>query len=198
MLAPRGALQRGAAICAMLALSGCSAADTVGAASPEEQQALIESARSASPTLQPGEKIKVTVFGEDRLSGDYEIDPGGNLSLPLAGSVRAAGLDKRQLEQRLAAKFRGEYLRDPKVTVDVADFRPFYILGEIAKPGEYPFKGGLDVMSAIALAGGTTYRASRSTVLIKHASESRFKEYPLSPEIPVLPGDLIRLPERYF
>lgn len=179
-------------------LCGCGATDLLGPASPEEQQALIESARTTSPMLQAGEKIKVTVFGEDRLSGDYEIDPAGNLSLPLAGTVRAAGLDKRALEQRLTAKFRGEYLRDPKVTVDVADFRPFYILGEIAKPGEYPFKGGLDVMSAIALAGGSTYRASRSTVLIKHADERQFKEYPLSPEIPVLPGDLLRLPERYF
>jgi polysaccharide export outer membrane protein len=190
--------RRGATIGAMLALAGCGASDSAGPASPQEQQALIENARTTSPTLQPGEKLKVTVFGEDRLSGDYEIDPAGDLSLPLAGTVRAAGLDKRQLEQRLAAKFRGEYLRDPKVTVDVADFRPFYIMGEIAKPGEYPFKGGLDVLSAIALAGGSTYRASKSTVLIKHASESRFKEYPLSPEIPVLPGDLLRLPERYF
>ena len=148
--------------------------------------------------LQAGEKIKVTVFGEDRLSGDYQIDPAGNLSLPLAGTVRAAGLDKRRLEQSLTAKFRGEYLRDPKVTVDVADFRPFYILGEIAKPGEYAFKGGLDVMSAIALAGGAGYRASRNTILIKHADEQQFREYPLSPAIPVLPGDLIRIPERYF
>ena len=112
--------------------------------------------------------------------------------------LRAAGLGKRELEQRLAAKFQGEYLRDPKVTVDVADFRPFYILGEITKPGEYPYKGGLDVMSAIALAGGSTYRASRSAVMIKHSDESQFREYPLSPAIPVLPGDLIRLPERYF
>ena len=182
----------------IFSLAACNATDTLGPASPEEQQALIQRARAAAPVLQPGEKVKVTVFGEDRLSGDYEVDPAGNLSLPLAGTLRAAGLDKRQLEQRLTAAFRGEYLRDPKVTVDVADFRPFYILGEIAKPGEYPFKGGLDVMSAIALAGGSTYRGSRSLVMIKHADESQFREYPLSPAIPVLPGDLIRLPERYF
>ena len=181
-----------------LALAACGATDSLGPASPEEQQALIARAKTTSPTLQPGEKVKVTVFGEDRLTGDYQIDPAGNLSLPLAGTLRAAGLDRRQLEQRLTEKFRGEYLRDPKVTVDVDDFRPFYILGEIAKPGEYPFKGGLDVMSAIALAGGSTYRASRSAVLIKHADETQFREYPLSPAIPVLPGDLIRLPERYF
>ena len=138
--------------------------------------------------MQPGEKIKVTVFGEDRLSGEYEIDPGGNVSLPLAGTVKAAGLSQRELEAALTKKFQGEYLRDPKVTVEVASFRPFYILGEVTKPGEYPYKGGLNVLSAIALAGGSTYRASRSSVMIQHAGEAGFKEYPLSPTIPVLPG----------
>lgn len=147
--------------CTAVALVGCGATDSLGPATAEEQQALIASAKMTSPVLQAGEKLKITVFGEDRLTGDYQIDPAGSLSLPLAGTVKAAGLGKRELEQRLAAKFRGEYLRDPKVTVDVEDFRPFYILGEIAKPGEYPYKGGLDVMSAIALAGGSTYRASR-------------------------------------
>ena len=90
-----GGLQRGAIVGAVLALASCSASDSIGPASMEEQQSLIETARTTSPTLQPGEKLKVTVFGEDRLSGDYEIDPAGNLSLPLAGTVRAAGLDKR-------------------------------------------------------------------------------------------------------
>jgi protein involved in polysaccharide export with SLBB domain len=112
--------------------------------------------------------------------------------------VKAAGLSKPQLEQELAKKFKGEYLRNPKVTVDVASFRPFYIMGEVGKPGEYAFKSGLNVLSAIALAGGSTYRASRSAVLIQHVGEQGFKEYPLSPIIPVLPGDLVRVPERYF
>jgi protein involved in polysaccharide export with SLBB domain len=187
-----------AAVAACLApLAGCGPSD-VGVISPEEEKALIEEANTASPNLQPGEKIKVTVFGEDRLTGEYQIDPGGYVSLPLAGTIRAAGLSKQQLEQSLMDKFRSGYLRDPKVTVDVADFRPFYILGEVAKPGEYPFKGRLDILSAIALAGGSTYRASRSNILIKHASETQFKEYPLSPSIPVLPGDLIQVPQRYF
>jgi len=181
-----------------LALTGCDSATSLGPVSVEERESLIKSAATASPNLLPGEKIRVTVFGEDRLSGEYEIDPGGYVSLPLAGTVKASGLSKLQLEQDLAKKFRGEFLRDPKVTVDVASFRPFYILGEVGKPGEYPFKSGLNVMSAIALAGGSTYRASRSTMLIQHIGEAGFREYPLSPTIPVLPGDLLRLPERYF
>jgi polysaccharide export outer membrane protein len=179
-------------------LSGCASSDTLGVATQEEERSLIESAKTTSPNLLPGEKIKVTVFGEDRLTGEYQIDPGGFVSLPLAGTVKAAGLSKPQLEQSLTKKFQGEYLRDPKVTVEVSGFRPFYILGEVGKPGEYPYASGLDVLSAIALAGGSTYRADRSSILIKHSGETGFKQYPLSPSIPVLPGDLIRLPERYF
>jgi protein involved in polysaccharide export with SLBB domain len=183
-------------VCAFL--SGCASVDSLGPATLAEREALISEAATTAPVLQASEKIKITVFGEDRLSGEYEIDPGGYVSLPLAGTVKAAGLSKQQFEAALTKKFRGEYLRDPKVTVEVSSFRPFYILGEVEKPGEYPYKGGLNVLSAVALAGGSTYRASRSDVMIQHAGESGFKQYPLSPTIPVLPGDLIRVPERYF
>lgn len=188
----------GAAMLICSGLASCASVDSLGVATLEEQKALISDAATTSPNLQPGEKIKVTVFGEDRLSGEYEIDPGGNFSLPLAGTIKAAGLSQHELEVALTKKFQGEYLRDPKVTVEVANFRPFYILGEVAKPGEYQYKGGLNVLSAMALAGGSTYRASRSSVMIQHAGESGFKEYPLSPTIPIIPGDLVRVPERYF
>lgn len=181
-----------------LVMAGCESGANLGPVSPAEQQALIESAATTSPTLHPGEKIRVIVFGEDRLSGEYEIDPAGFVSLPLAGTIKAAGLSKQQLERDLSKKFSGEYLRNPRVTIDVTSFRPFYILGEVTKAGEYSFKSGLNVMSAIAIAGGTTYRANRSTVLIQHIGENGFREYPLSPTIPVSPGDLIRVPERYF
>jgi polysaccharide export outer membrane protein len=179
-------------------MAGCESGASLGPVSPAEQQALIESAATTSPTLHPGEKIRVIVFGEDRLSGEYEIDPAGFVSLPLAGTIKAAGLNKQQLERDLSKKFSGEYLRNPRVTVDVTSFRPFYIMGEVTKAGEYQFKSGLNVMSAIAIAGGTTYRANRSTVLIQHIGENGFREYPLSPTIPVSPGDLIRVPQRYF
>jgi protein involved in polysaccharide export with SLBB domain len=181
-----------------VSLAGCDGGATLGRISDADQQAMITSAATTAPTLQAGEKIKVTVFGEDRLTGEYEIDPAGFVSLPLAGTVKAAGLTKPQLEQELAKRFRGEYLRNPKVTVDVSTFRPFYILGEVTKAGEYPYKSGLNVMSAVALAGGATYRASRSNVLIQHSGEAGFREYPMAPTIPVQPGDLIRVPERYF
>lgn len=179
-----------------LQLSGCAGSD-LGPASSEEQQAMAVAA-SEAPRLQRGEKIKVTVFGEDKLSGDYDIDPGGFISLPLAGTVQAAGLTKAELEQELTKKFRSQYLKSPKVTVEIAAFRPFYVLGEVARPGEYPFKSGLNVLSAIAIAGGPTYRAARNSILIQHPGETGFKEYPLSSAIPVQPGDIVRVPERYF
>jgi protein involved in polysaccharide export with SLBB domain len=179
-------------------LSGCSAGDDAIVATPEQEAALIKAAATTSPNLQPGEKIKVTVFGEDRLSGEYQIDPAGDVSLPLAGTLKAAGLTQVQMEHALTAKFKSEYLRDPKVTVEVSSFRPFYILGEVAKPGEYPFSGSLNIMSAMALAGGATYRANQSVVLIQHAGDASFTEYPLSPSIPILPGDVVRIPVRYF
>lgn len=183
-------------LCA-LTLAGC-ADGSVPGVTPEQEQALLNMAATTSPTLQPGDRIKVTVFGEDRLSGDYDIDAAGYVSLPLAGTVKAAGLSKQGMEQALAKKFSGEYLRDPKVTVDVSSFRPFYIMGEVSKPGEYPYKNGLNLFSAIAIAGGTTYRASRTSVQIQHFGEAQPKEYPLTSNIPVLPGDLIRVPERFF
>jgi protein involved in polysaccharide export with SLBB domain len=136
----------------------------------------------------------VTVYGEASLGGDYQIDPSGDLTLPVAGTVKAAGLTEAELEQELAKKFRSEYLRNPRVTVSFMEFRPFYILGEVEKPGAYPYTSGLNVLSAIAIAGGTTSRGSKSTVLIQHPGESGMREYPLASSVPILPGDIIRIP----
>jgi polysaccharide biosynthesis/export protein len=181
----------------VLAVSACSSGANLGPVSAEEQQSFAAAA-TATPRLQSGEKIRVTVYGEDKLSGDYDIDPNGLVSLPLAGTVKAAGLTQTELEAELSRKFRTEYLRNPKVTVSLTTRRPFYILGEVEKPGEYPYRSGLNVISATALAGGPTYRASKSTVLIQHVGESGMREYPLSSNVPILPGDLVRVPERYF
>jgi protein involved in polysaccharide export with SLBB domain len=180
-----------------IGLSGCDGAPTLG---PDVSSGAGSGhAPGGAVRLQPGDKLRITVFGEDKLSGEYEVDPGGSVSLPLAGTVQAAGLTKPELEQLLAKKFASEkYLRNPKVTVDISTFRPFYVLGEVEKPGEYPYKSGLNIVSAIAVAGGNTYRSSQSRVLIQRAGEQDFREYPMSPTILVYPGDLIRVPERYF
>jgi len=148
--------------------------------------------------IQSGDRIKVTVYGEDSLNGVYDVDPSGNVTVPLAGTVRAAGRSKGELQRDITAKYKGEYLQDPKVVVEVVGFRPFYLMGEIEKPGEYSYKSDLNILSAIAMAGGLTYRASRSTVLIQHPGQAIWQEYALAPTVMVGPGDLVRVPERYF
>jgi len=176
-----------------LLISGCAA----GSLSEAERQSLAAAA-TAAPKLEPGDKIRITVFGEDKLSGDYEIDQSGQVSLPLAGTVEAMGLTQTELERALAAKFRSEYLKNPKVTVTVTTLRPFYVTGEVQKPGEYGYKSGLNVLTALAIAGGPTYRASRSSVQIQRRGETSMRDYPISASVPILPGDVIRVPERYF
>jgi protein involved in polysaccharide export with SLBB domain len=185
-------------IAVALQVSGCSSSTADrGPATPADLQA-VAAAATAVPRFQGGEKIRITVYGEPTLSGDYDIDPNGVVSLPLAGTVQAVGLTQPELEQALAKKFKSEYLRNPKVTVTILQFRPIYIVGEISKPGEFPFKPGLNILTAMALAGGGTYRANRNYVLIQHIGETDMKEYPQSAETMILPGDLIRVPERYF
>ena len=182
----------GALVLALL-LFGCTAAQL-----SEAEQQTLSAAATAAPKLQPGDKIRVTVYGEDKLSGDYQIDQSGQISLPLAGTVEAVGLTQSQLEQALAKKFRSEYLRNPKVTVTIATLQPFYLMGEVEKPGEYSYRSGLNVLTALAIAGGPTYRASKNTVQIQRRGETSMREYPISTSVPILPGDVIRVPERYF
>ena len=148
--------------------------------------------------LQTGDRIKVTVYGEDSLNGVYDVDPQGNVTLALAGTIRAAGRTKSELQRDITAKYKSDYLQDPKVTVEFVAFRPISIMGEVTTPGTYPYRSDLDVLSATTLAGGLTYRASRSTVLIRHPGEAGWTEYALAPTVMVGPGDLIRIPERYF
>jgi protein involved in polysaccharide export with SLBB domain len=181
-----------------LVIAGCGNNGDLGPISPDQEKAIIAAA-TESPRLQAGEKIRVTVYGESSLSGEYQIDPSGYVSLPLAGTIKAAGFTQGELEEQLVKQLgNGGYLKNPKVTVSIIEFRPFYILGEVEKPGAYPYVGGLNALSAIAIAGGTTYRASRSTILIQHPGEAGLHEYDLKTSVPVLPGDIIRVPARYF
>jgi polysaccharide export outer membrane protein len=148
--------------------------------------------------LQPGEKIQVTVYGENSLGGTFAIDASGYVSLPLAGAVLAAGLTRAELEYKLAGSFHSTYLRSPKVTVSVIEYLPFYIIGEVQRPGVYAYNTGLNLLRAIAVAGGMTYRANQASVEIQHSGEASTHVYPTTASIPVLPGDLIKIPQRYF
>jgi protein involved in polysaccharide export with SLBB domain len=157
------------------------------------------SGASVASLLQPGEKVKITVYGEEALTNDYDINPAGYVAMPLIGSIRAAGRSQTDFGKDVADRYRrGGFLQDPHVTVAIVQFKPFYVLGEASTPGEYPFRSGLNVHTAVAMAGGFTYRASRSYVLIRHAGDEVWKEYSLAEPVPIAPGDLIRVPERYF
>lgn len=184
-------------LAAAASLGGCGTRGDLGEASQADLQATAVAA-TAVPRFQGGEKIHITVFNEPTLSGDYDVDQNGMVSLPLAGTIRAVGLTQPEFEQELAKKFRSEYLRNPKVTVTIMQYRPIYLVGEIEKQGEFAYKPGLNVLTAMAMAGGGTYRANRNYVLIQHVGEKGMKEYPQTASTLILPGDLIRIPERYF
>ena len=149
--------------------------------------------------LQLGDKLTVTVYNEPSLTGVYEVAPGGLIDLPLIGQVKAVGRTHSELETEIADRYaRGHILQEPKVTVAVVEYRPFYIFGEVIKPGGYPYRAGLNVLTAVTTAGGLTYRGSKNTVLIQRAGQQVWNEYPLLSSVVILPGDLIRIPERYF
>ena len=148
--------------------------------------------------LQTSEKLKVTVYGEDNLTGIYEINPAGYVTLPLVGEITAAGRTRAELEHAIARAYAGKYLHDPNVTVAIVEYRPYYVMGEAVSPGQYPYRSGLNVLTAISTAGGLTYRASRNTVLIQHAGQQDWKEYTMTANVLISPGDLVRIPERYF
>jgi protein involved in polysaccharide export with SLBB domain len=148
--------------------------------------------------LGTGDEIKVTVFGEADLSGPLVVDGQGAITMPLIGQVEVRGLTLAETGRRLEAKLKDGWLRDPKVTAEMTKGRPYYILGEVNRAGEYPFTSGLTVMNAIAAAGDFTYRADKKKIMITSAGTGEEREVKLSPTTPVQPGDRIRVLERYF
>jgi protein involved in polysaccharide export with SLBB domain len=170
-------------------LSGCAATgETCGAEAALETDV-------AGYQLGPGDLVRVNVFQQAELSGQFRLDGDGDLALPLAGEIRAGRLTPRELEQAIAARLReGNYLRNPQVSVQVLTYRPFYIVGEVRRPGEYEYRNGMTVINAAALAGGYTYRAKASAATIERGD----CVMGTGPDTPVLPGDVIRVPERFF
>ena len=159
-------------------------------------------AAAALPTyayaLSGGDRVRVVVFGEQNLGGEFTIGGSGFISLPLIGEVDVRGLTSTQLQARIVARLADGYLKDPRVAVEVLSTRPFYILGEVNKPGLYPFANGLTVLGAVAQAGGYTYRAKTKQVLIKHAGEDTEAAHRVTATTMVAPGDTIRIRERWF
>jgi len=167
-----------------------------GAMQPQGGAAAVSS--PGEYVLGVGDRFRMTVYGEDDLSGEYEVGSTGVAALPLIGNVQAAGLTVRDFEQAVRSKLAAGYLHDPRVSVQVSNYRPFFILGEVSKPGGYPYVNGMTVLNAVALAGGYTYRADKSGVIIVRANDPNKTEVPIGEDGIVQPGDIIRIPERFF
>jgi protein involved in polysaccharide export with SLBB domain len=148
--------------------------------------------------LDAGDKLRITVFGEPDLGGEYFVDGSGDVRLPLIGQIQVAGATLLEFERRAKAKLESGYLKNARVSAEVINYRPFYILGQVNKPGEYEFVNGLNVLTAIALAGGYTYRASEQNVFIRRKGSDKEEAAPANQATKVFPGDIIRVRERFF
>lgn len=169
--------------------------------SPLQAQTVATGAASASTVadyrLGVADKVKVTVFNEATLSGDFLVNSDGSVAVPLIGNVPALGRSAVELQKAIEARFSDGYLKDPRVVVEVLTYRPFYIYGEVTRPGEYPYSNGLSVLKAVALAQGFTYRADQRKIFLKRTAAGG-QEVRVSADEPIQPGDTIRVAERFF
>lgn len=176
-----------------LGSSGLSAAPaSYGATVPEATSSV------AAYRLGSGDKVKVNVFGEADLSGEFLVGDNGRIELPLIGAVQARGQTVTQFQNAVVARYSGGYLKDPKVSVSVLNYRPFFIQGEVGKGGEYPYKAGLTIQNAVAIAGGYTYRANTGKAFVRRAGQDQEVEIQTNQRVAINPGDIIRVPERFF
>ena len=153
---------------------------------------------SDSHQLGAGDKLKITIFDEPDLSGEFELDGAGGVALPLIGQMQALDLSPRELEKRIEAKLLDGYLLRPRVSIEVLSYRPFYIMGEVNQPGSYPYRAGLNVLNAAALAGGFTYRADEGDIEISREAAAGGGRFEAAPQTEIMPGDVIRVKERLF
>jgi polysaccharide export outer membrane protein len=148
--------------------------------------------------LDSGDKLRVVVFGQEGLSASYSVDTGGSITMPLIGAVSARGHTPGQLQQAIASKLKQGYVREPHVAVEVEAYRPFFILGEVTLPGQYPYVANMTVETAVAIAGGYTPRAFKHRIEISRPVGGLTEKRVVSPIYPVRPGDTIKIAERWF
>jgi protein involved in polysaccharide export with SLBB domain len=176
-----------AAICLAL-VSGC----TMPILQP------IEAVEEQPYRLGAGDRVRVATYGEQYLTGEYSVDGTGDIQFPLIGNVAVSGKTTSELRDEIATRLGSEFLRNPRVAVEVAVYRPVYVLGEVAKPGEVPFTERMTVFAVVAKAGGFTYRANRKYVFVRRENEAVEKAFPFAPNLAVRPGDQIRVAEVVF
>ena len=186
---------------ATLCLAAC-ASDQFSAVKANDVEARsvgAQSLASAEYKLTTGDRIRVTVFGATPVSGEYSVDNSGAISLSPIGSLPVKDLTTTAAADLIATRLKeSDLYRAPRVTVDMVSFGPFYILGEVNKPGELPYRSGMSLFAAVASAGGYTYRANPRHVYIRKPGDPVESEYEVRADIAVLPGDIIRVPELRF
>jgi polysaccharide export outer membrane protein len=196
--APRGAADSGGAI---------SALRSAFAASPRRVYAEAPVAYAAAPTpvaydtsyrLDAGDKLRIVVYGQEGLTNTYAIDAGGSITMPLIGSVPARGRTPAGLASEITGKLRNGYIRDPSVAVEIESYRPFFILGEVQAPGQYPYVPNMSVESAVAIAGGFSPRARRDRVTLTHSDSSGSMRVVVPLGTGLSPGDTVLVGERWF
>ena len=187
----------------VLAALLASAAITPGCTSPGEigsPQFATRQGQNPVPRiyrLGVGDKVKVTVFGEDNLSGPFEVNAVGQISMPLIGEMPAKGMALHELREGLTRKLADGYLKNPKVSVEMLNYRPIFVHGEVKNGGEFAYKNGISLRDAIAMAGGYTYRADQSYLYVGREGEPDVA-VKTPADVAILPGDNIRIPERFF
>jgi polysaccharide export outer membrane protein len=192
----RPAHRRGALLL-LLGLLACWLPATAAFAQAPEASAA-EAGQPSSYRLGPGDRIHIDVFNQDDLSGDYVLDGAGRFSMHLIGQVEAAGLTGTELELLLVSRLKPDYLVNPRVSVEVQDYRPYYIMGEVNGTGSFAYVDGMTYLTAIAIAGGYTYRAKKDVVYVVRAGDDSRTEIKLDVSERVQPGDIIRVAERIF
>jgi polysaccharide export outer membrane protein len=148
--------------------------------------------------LDAGDRLRVVVYGQEGLTNTYAIDAGGSITMPLIGAVRARGLTPAGLADEITGKLRNGYIREPSVAVEIEAYRPFFILGEVAAPGQYPYVPNMSVESAVAIAGGFSPRARRDRVTLTHTDASGSVRAVVPLGTPISPGDTVLVGERWF
>jgi polysaccharide export outer membrane protein len=152
----------------------------------------------AAYRLDAGDKLRVVVYGQEGLTNTYAIDAGGSITMPLIGAVPARGRTPAALAAQIAAKLRNGYIREPSVAVEIEAYRPFFILGEVAAPGQYPYVPNMSVESAVAIAGGFSPRARRDRVTLTHIDNSGSSRTVVPLDTALGPGDTVLVGERWF
>jgi protein involved in polysaccharide export with SLBB domain len=154
---------------------------------------LDQSAAQLDYVLAPNDRVKMMIFGEPDLSGEFVIDSAGTASLPLIGEVRAAGMNLRTFQRDVERRLKAGYLVDPRVSAQIMNFRPIFVLGEVRTPGEHQFASGLTLLNAIAQAGGFTPLANSTAVYIRREGGSTEERVTVRNGVPILPGDTLRV-----